>query len=1532
MALRDLTQEEAQIAVTKGLDAGSLLIDNESSEFFEKPPQSLTEQTGEVGGRLARQAVMAAPSAIAGRLAATGAGSALGSFAGPVGTVAGGLAGGILGPIALRNWVQTPIEDQIVKRWPTSAIANQINKSRTDVITNPWQSLAGQLGTAPLAGGGFAVKEALKQGGKQIAGQAGIMTGVNVAGQVVGGGEIDIPQAVAGGVGGALLSKSGAGYRGFERGLLNKMRVPEGVIDAVAPNVKVNPKSSAMEAPPQRSQFPHEMPDYNPDFLLGTDVSNLAKLGKFEQAVGNLRKQNIPLGAEDLTTLSKQGPTMGWDKAVENLSRTKLPMLEGQAKPDARVQQQMDQDISPNKQASLSADAIKEADAATTERLNQANESNTKQLQEIQNAGAVKSAAEGLANHPTSGKPAATSAAAIMGREAEVKNVSKEMLALKSEGNTIASLEKFLKSLPEDTPNMQDLTSMINEMKGVYNTKKLELGKRAESMLPGGKGLQEFDFPAEADVASEVAPVSKVVTQPAAQASPAPAPIQPAAPAAPAQPKPIKAAPKNMSLTKETPIPDTMETINEQMKLLREGSKPAVLIVEGGKLPPLLQGEQATITRKGIFIHKGIPIETISRAIKEDKVGDLLGYGVGSKPAGAETAVVVEKPSGTPVQEVLASKETAPNVVKAAQQVAKPGDKISAKPAAQVVQQRTSDADTVATLMSSSSPVGKTARLALREEAGAINAQGDGFYDAVKKTAMSGGKLTEGDFFKSLSPEAQQAVVQRYIKMIEDEPSKPSKGMKIKTGSKEAGFTLNPAKMLEAVKPDLDKLNEKFGEIGKRFTKKYQQMIVERSQIEGPLHSHVQVAENGLSTAQRNLVDKYLYEINDTGSSSIVLTPELQQRAQMIQEISAETAKQKQKGPWVTEYDEKGNQVQRPFQERPGYMPQELKPEIKKKLQSGSADDIAPIRERMVQFLMEKKGVDRATAEKIFISKYLGGAFTTRQAVSPEFQGMRFAEGDGIPPEFRANVFDAVKHYINKHATDLAHHNTMEVDPVIGKALGLTDDGKGNAYPDMPEGINVESGYLLNPLSKAVFRDYVGMVMPEAQAFERWNRLANALAIQTPSQVRDIVGSYPIFQEVLHPSENRLLVAGLKDLFSPETRKAAIRAGAVRPTRNVAQASALDVNDAVNQIADLVQKGTGTEALNAGQRTFNYAVGKRLAAKRLAENDTEFLEKWGPHRWDEWPEDKLTDYIANRINQNIVGSYDAQSLPSWVTKGSGSGLKPWFSLSRWSIDRFNRWQKNVYEPAKKGNIMPLLQSVAGAVLSAGAINWLHENLLKRKPKELTWEEYLKLGGKDTAHTIFSKAALTGYGGILSDAALMASQLKGGEVPRGFNNLLLQSGENVITRAAQFMNELNAGNASLADFFTITGAALRDNIQIVRLFTPKEDTEGKREERLAERTGFAPKSSGFRPSVSNPFSTEQMYRAGDVNRIRRVNDKRLQQGREDAVPSSAMKNIGVYKFIQQAQGPEAVKKALVRDLTQDANNQQTYAKTYIRNAR
>lgn len=133
---------------------------------------------------------------------------------------------------------------------------------------------------------------------------------------------------------------------------------------------------------------------------------------------------------------------------------------------------------------------------------------------------------------------------------------------------------------------------------------------------------------------------------------------------------------------RSVPVPEAPGTIAAQMDLLRSGKRDVVLITPGETLPPVPEGFQVYQKEGredvGTFIYNPRKVREghIGFAISHDTLGNILGYGISTKPKpGTEVGVVtVRTPAGTEKQAVVTDEANLPRVVAAARQVAAPND------------------------------------------------------------------------------------------------------------------------------------------------------------------------------------------------------------------------------------------------------------------------------------------------------------------------------------------------------------------------------------------------------------------------------------------------------------------------------------------------------------------------------------------------------------------------------------------------------------------------------------------------------------------------------------------------------------------------------------------------------------------------------------------------------------------------------------------------------------------------------------------
>ena len=130
-----------------------------------------------------------------------------------------------------------------------------------------------------------------------------------------------------------------------------------------------------------------------------------------------------------------------------------------------------------------------------------------------------------------------------------------------------------------------------------------------------------------------------------------------------------------------TTVPERPETIKAQLDELKAGKRPAVLVTPGAKsaVPP--KGMKALRTKAGRFIYdpEQLTTEQIQAAVREDRIGDVLGYGIANKPAPEDAVgvVTVRDADGVEKRAVVTDAANLESVVAEAQNVSGPSDTVS---------------------------------------------------------------------------------------------------------------------------------------------------------------------------------------------------------------------------------------------------------------------------------------------------------------------------------------------------------------------------------------------------------------------------------------------------------------------------------------------------------------------------------------------------------------------------------------------------------------------------------------------------------------------------------------------------------------------------------------------------------------------------------------------------------------------------------------------------------------------------------------
>lgn len=244
-----------------------------------------------------------------------------------------------------------------------------------------------------------------------------------------------------------------------------------------------------------------------------------------------------------------------------------------------------------------------------------------------------------------------------------------------------------------------------------------------------------------------------------------------------------------------------------------------------------------------------------------------------------------------------------------------------------------------------------------------------------------------------------------------------------------------------------------------------------------------------------------------------------------------------------------------------------------------------------------------------------------------------------------------------------------------------------------------------------------------------------------------------------------------------------------------------NVISALNRLKDVlsdVQGRTWLEQITRGQ---SFGQGKfvtidNLAAFKagnLSKQGRKFLDDFAPK---DWSKRKLTaeeiDQTAARFVESVQGTYDARGLPTVATEGS---LSPFLMLARWNIEKTNNFVKYVVNPALQGNYQPLIMQTLGMFIGGAAVNKLVEEITGRKQKTASIKEIQEGEEKlpAVAYKLMGLASASGYAGMLADLGRATMDLTYGKnKPQEYNNLLVDFAAQTTEDTANLVAAINEG--------------------------------------------------------------------------------------------------------------------------------------------
>jgi len=569
------------------------------------------------------------------------------------------------------------------------------------------------------------------------------------------------------------------------------------------------------------------------------------------------------------------------------------------------------------------------------------------------------------------------------------------------------------------------------------------------------------------------------------------------------------------------------------------------------------------------------------------------------------------------------------------------------------------------------------------------------------------------------------------------------------------------------------------------------------------------ISKISLSKAEGNSLSEYLYMMRNSHGKKITMDvdkrlmhkiqndPRLLHIVNLYREPMISTrVKHATEGPKIKHSD---GSWRRPSEKGdPYYWPEMLDNKPRQILiKKPNSKEASNIQEEILDHWRKK---DPSASEETLINDFddyvgiLANQSTSDPSTGAKFKALRSSEGRGLPYKHTdKDPTRTVSRYINRFAKDMAFYKNMEADPIARSIFRLNDE-TGMVKPDSvteffgPDAVNpylTRGGQLTDPALKVItdLEDAaLGFYKDWQLAASTINRLVVAGWIGGPvAGMRDMVSSVVQAFKFLPPDEVSQILSGYKEFSEGWVESHNQGVNRRRMSQNMHFEDNMNmVLDGVNTLSDSVIKYSGRELFEKTARTILFNTGKKatqsMANKaKLRPHEKRMLNEMGRWAGVDWRSQirdragRVDHEAVNKMGAAFVelvqGTYDARGVPVATFKG---GAAPFLSLSRWSIERFNRYNTHVIRPIQNNkDYKPLLYTTLGAFVGGEVINELATLINGVETKNPNLYETLDSGSaEDIAYHAMYVANLSGYFGIASQALHQAFMASGPYKHRG----------------------------------------------------------------------------------------------------------------------------------------------------------------------
>lgn len=631
----------------------------------------------------------------------------------------------------------------------------------------------------------------------------------------------------------------------------------------------------------------------------------------------------------------------------------------------------------------------------------------------------------------------------------------------------------------------------------------------------------------------------------------------------------------------------------------------------------------------------------------------------------------------------------------------------------------------------------------------------------------------------------------------------------------------------------------KLYETRRHFNGKYRNYVETMGERLGFYPNAISQLKGKAFTPQDEALAKYLYDVADTGKSSVKLSEAQTKAVEEWRRVAKETAE---------DFNQAGGKVSdgkqwRPLQTDPTWFPQMIDTRAQYVLaEKPNSAEARAFKRDLHEWLSKggKKG-QKAAWKREDIEELWNNMTSSHEGQrTAAFNALEESAGFGLPQSMRErSAFRAMSRYLDRYSRKMAElmHITGKENPdnAIARRFFNMDDQYGERttgdlfIPGTQTLAESRSGH---SDVKAFVKDFFGDYSTSERRLDAWNRLVKVTMLGPMTGAVDVSSSFSLAAQHLDAGDYLTIVPkavmNFKQGILAGIRQDVIQSHTLRAQTSIEGGSHLSYTaDRLNRLADSIATITGRDGLEKFARGMLMEIGRLKVLSELGSKFTNhahssrFLDTFAKGEWEQFAKGGLssipTDVVekwAAKFVESVQGTYDARNLPSWALQGN---MAPIFSLAKFSIEKLGNFRKHVIEPLKRGDLKPLLMLTVASGVTAEGIEELREFLTGRKQSHASWKEIVEAGGDGLVYRLFAMASYTGFSGAAADILKQGADMWYGQKPQGYRYPLLEAMAGVIDRGADAATAIKRGeNAADVMFHRLPVQLAKDNVQAARL--------------------------------------------------------------------------------------------------------------------